>query len=395
MSNNSKAVKVKAPTIAPKVVKRSISQVRRDIADWNYAKRMALLAENPKFYPLQSLYDDIASDALLTSQINNRHEKTIASAFEMYTPDGDVDEELTAQINDISIIQDVFRAILDSELYGYSLCEFSVKDGNKNIDIIDRRHIDIGNGRFYPDYYQNAYINYREAKEYGKWIIDFDSGGLGLLNKTVPHVLFKKFAQSCWSELCEIYGIPPRYIKTNTQDDAMLTRAENMLREMGAAAAFVIDTEEDFSFAQGISTNGDVYNNLIRLCNNENSLLISGAVIGQDTQHGNYSKEETAINILDRLIESDQRLVENYMNSVVIPAFISISWLPDTNSKFRFAQVENNEKLWDIVKELLPYKEVDNDFIQEKFGIPVQDKNFGLSGDGNLNFTDDDIDFFV
>ena len=64
----------------------------------------------------------------------------------------------------------------------------------------------------------------------------------GLLNKAVPHALFKKFAHSCWSELCEIYGIPPRYIKTNTQDPEMLDRAEQMLRDMGSAAYFIIDT---------------------------------------------------------------------------------------------------------------------------------------------------------
>lgn len=34
-----------------------------------------------------------------------------------------------------------------------------------------------------------------------------------------------------------------------------------MLREMGAAAAFVIDTTEEFQFAQGVTTNGDVYSN--------------------------------------------------------------------------------------------------------------------------------------
>ncbi|MGM9837689.1 MAG: hypothetical protein ACI30A_04280 [Paludibacteraceae bacterium] len=38
---------------------------------------------------------------------------------------------------------------------------------------------------------------------------------------------------------------------------------------MGSAAAFVIDTSEEFSFAQGIFTNGDVYRALINLCNNK------------------------------------------------------------------------------------------------------------------------------
>ena len=160
----------------------------------------------------------------------------------------------------------------------------------------------------------------------------------------------------------------------------MLSRAEEMMRDMGAAAAFVIDTTEEFGFAQGVSTNGDVYEKLIRLCNNENSLLISGAVIGQDTENGNYSKEESSIAMLKKLIASDQRMVEMYFNSVVLPAFQSIGWLPQTKCTFRFANVEDSDKLWNMVKEILPYKEVDSKWMEEKFGIPVSDKEYGMGG---------------
>ncbi len=367
--------KVKSPTIAPRVVKKSVFQTRLDIADWNNAKRLAQLADNPKFYLLQNLFDEIANDGLLTSQINNRHEITSAADFEFVNADNKVDDRLTAALQDIPITADIIKAILDSEMYGYNLVELSSdRFGNKKMDVIPRQNLDPVHGRFYPDIYQRNYVEYRDTAEFGKFLLEFYSGHLGLLNKTVPHVLFKKFAQSCWSELCEIYGIPPRYVKTNTTDPAMLDRAEKMLNEMGAAAAFVIDTTEEFEFAQGVSTNGDVYNNLIKLCNNENSLLIAGVVIGQDTEHGNYSKEQTALSILDRLIAADKRFVESYMNSIVIPAFVSINWLPATSSKFRFSAVEDTEKLWSMVKDLLAFKEVDNEWITEKFGIPVKDK---------------------
>lgn len=252
--------------------------------------------------------------------------------------------------------------------------------------VVPRQNIDPANGRFYPDQHQNTFIAYREAAEFGKWIVEFNSGHLGLLNKTVPHILFKKFAQSCWSELCEIYGIPPRYVKTNTQDEAMLARAEMMLQDMGAAAAFVIDTNEEFQFAQGVSTNGDVYANLIRLCNQEVSMLVSGAIIGQDTENGNYSKEQSSIGMLDRLIESDKRMVETYMNGTILPALAAIGWIPQNSCRFRYAAVEDPEKTWQLVKDILPYKDVDNDWLTEKFGIPVKDKQLSL--DSGLSASD-------
>lgn len=373
-TNNNKA-KAKTPTIAPRVVKKSITRTRKDIADWKNALRLAQLAQSPRQYLLQEIYDEIADDALLTSQVNNRHERTVSAPFELVSQDGEVDDKLTTRIREMPFLQDLFKAILDSELYGSTVVDLP---GSDEMCVIPRANIDPVNGRFYPDQYSPSFVPYREAAEYGKWILEFNSGHLGLLNKAVPHVLFKKFAQSCWSELCEIFGIPPRYVKTNTQDEAMLARAEEMLMQMGAAAAFVIDTTEEFQFAQGVSTNGDVYANLIRLCNNEVSMLVSGAIIGQDTENGNYSKEQSSISILDRLVESDRRMVETYMNSTVFPALVSIGWMPQHSCRFRFAAVEDPDKTWQLVKDILPYKDVDNDWLTEKFGIPVKDKQFSL-----------------
>lgn len=376
-NTDNKVANAKSPTIAPRIVKKSISQSRKDIADWRNALRLAQLAKDPKFYQLQDIFDDISDDALLTSQINNRHIQTIAAPFEIVMPDGKVDDNSTGLLRNNETVTDLISAILDSKMYGYSVVELSGEHNIRKATIISRQNIDPVGGKFYPDAYQSAFVPYREVNEYGKWILEFYAGNLGILNKTVPHVLFKKFAQSCWSELCEIFGIPPRYVKTNTQDPEMLDRAENMLSEMGAAAAFVIDTTEEFQFADGVNTNGDVYANLIRLCNNENSMLISGAIIGQDTENGNYSKEQSSISMLDSLIDGDRRLVERYMNTIVLPAFRSIGWLPQSQSMFRFSAVENTEKTWQLVKDILPYKDVDNDWITEKFGIPVKDKEFG------------------
>lgn len=369
-----KEIKNYSPTMAPRVVEKAISQTRRDIQDWKWAKQLATSPTNPKVYLLQDVFSDISCDALLTSQMNNRREQTISAPYEMITSEDKVDETLTKVIQEIPVVTDILGYMWDSEWYGNSTIELSVENGIKKVTLINRRNITPTNGRFYPDTSLNNYIEYRDVKEYGKWILEFDSGGIGLLDKVVPHILFKKFAQSCWSELCEIYGIPPRVMKTETRDTEMLNRAEAMMNEVGAAAWFIIDSTEDFQFAQGVNTNGDIYNNLIKLCNNELSLLVSGAIIGQDTKNGNESKEKISISLLDRLVDADKRMVEMYMNSVMIPSWIRIGWIPSTSSRFRFKAVEDTDKLWTYTQALLPHKEVDNTFIEEKFGIKVTDR---------------------
>ena len=362
------------PTMAARVIEKQQSMARRDIDDWKWGWQLYTATSEPKSFLLQDTFSDVSNDALLSSQMNNRREQTISAPFEMVTLDEKVDDGMTARIRTIPVVTDVLGHIWDSEWYGNSVIEQSVQNGVHKVQLVNRRNIVPSKGRFYPDTSMNNYIEYRDNKEFGKWILEFDSDGIGLLNKTVPHILFKKFAQSCWSELCEIYGIPPRVMKTETRDPAMLNRAEMMMRDVGAAAWFIIDNAEDFQFANGVNTNGDVYNNLITLCNNEISMLVSGAIIGQDTKHGNESKEKTSVNLLDRLVEADKRMAEVYMNTVVIPSWIRIGWIPSTTSRFRFAAVEDVETLWKYTKELLPHKEVDNSFIEEKFGIKVTDK---------------------
>ena len=357
------------------IVPKSISRVRKDMESWRRALRQADSVERPRRRELMDLYADVMLDALLTSQLDQRIGRTLSAEFSLTDAADQVDEEATRLLSGAVCFPLLLRYMLESVFYGHSLVEFSAKEGDGlDVTLIPRQNVVPEEGLFLFDSTADAGIRYREMREYGTYVVEFGSPrNYGLLNKAVPHALFKKFAHSCWSELCEIYGIPPRYIKTNTQDPAMLDRAEQMLRDMGSAAYFIIDTEEEFQFASGVSTNGDVYNNLISLCNSEMSLLISGAQIGQDTKNGNRSKEEVAVKQLEKYVNSDKRLTEDYMNSIVLPALFRLGFLPD-GLRFSFNSEEDTGQLWERTAQAMQYYEVDPDWIRTKFGIEVTGK---------------------
>lgn len=365
----------KAPKYTASIAPKSVARTRQDIAGWNKALLQTKLEDNPKWYLLQHLYDEIGLDALLTSQYENRKLKALAERIVLKKPNGEVDEEQSKLLNNSIFAKEINRHILDSRYRAHSLVELSFnEDRVLQVDLIPRANIDPLNGVLYPDYTEDKKIYYRETAEYGTWLLEFgEKKDLGLFNSAVPHVLFKRFAQSCWSELCEIYGIPPRVMKTNTQDPAMVKRAERMMRDMGAAAWFIIDESEKFEWAAAATTNGDVYNNLINLCNNEISLLITGAVIGQDTQNGSRSKDESGQEMLENLIDSDLRMLEQYWNSTVIPALIKLGVLKG-ELVYGYEQTEDLDQLWKMTSEALPYYEVDPVWIKDKFGIEVEGK---------------------
>lgn len=379
--------------ISHQIAPKSVYRTRQDIQKWNQALNLARSVESPKHYPLQLLYNEIVIDALLSSQLENRRLKSLSASFTLTDSNGNTNDKLTDLLQNKKWVNEINKAIINSRFFGHSLIELNYKNGDLVVNLIPRTNVDPVNGLVIPDYQDDIKkIPYREMSEYGTWILEFgEKGDLGLLNSCVPHVLFKRFAQSCWSELCEIYGIPPRVMKTNTHDAGMVKRSEQMMRDMGAAAWFIIDSSEEFEFAQGVQTNGDVYRNLIQLCNNEISMVISGAIIGQDTVNGNRSKDESAQVMLQSLIESDLSLIEMYWNSSVIPALVKLGIVPE-GTHYAYDKAENLEELWTRTKEALPYYDVNPEWIKDKFGIEVEGKKQNTFGGLSLKPEDG---FFV
>jgi len=374
-----------AAQIAPK----TISRTRQDIASWKSALRQADNVDMPKRVLLHKLYKDIMLDALLSSQITNRRMISTSAPFTLKKGDT-ADDVSTALLKSLPWFGELIGHIFDTQLSGTALVEMVTdKNGVLKPVLIPKQNVIPEKGILLLDETATTGIDFRNVKEYGSWLLEFGKPDeFGILNKAVPHVLIKRFAQSCWSELCEIYGIPPRVMKTNTQNPAMLDRAEMMMRDMGAAAWFIIDDSEEFEFATGAVTTGDVYNNLIRLCNNENSLLIVGAVIGQDTKNGNESKEKVSVEQLMRLAESDKRLVEGYMNTVVLPGLFKIGLLPD-GLIFAFDPQEDTRELYTRTIGFMQYMDVDPEWVKQKFGIEVTGIKQTPAGGTGANFQSD------
>lgn len=354
-----------------KIAPKAISRARADIATWKAALRTADNVENPRRSKLINLYKDAMLDALLTSQIEMRVQHVLSTPFAI-TKNGEADEELTKLVSSAKWARELNRHILESVYYGHTLIEFMTDNfGQLEVELLPRTNVipELGVLLYKED--DTKGIEYRTMREYGTWILEFGSNDdYGLLNKAIPHALFKRFAQACWSELCEINGIPPRVMQTNTQDPEMLSRAESMMRDMGAAAWYIIDSDEKFEWAKGADTNGDVYKNLIALCNSEESMLISGVVQGQDTVNGNRSKEESSGKLFDKIIQADKAMLQGYWNSSVIPALVRIGVLPE-GVEFELQQEEDLEKLWKQTHQALQYFDVETDWIKTKFGIAV------------------------
>lgn len=354
-----------------KVVPKAVSRTRADISSWKGALRSADSIDNPRRARLYNLYEDILLDAHLTAQIELRMQSVLSTPFSLKLNGVDAPDQ-TEMLRSARWKSVLDRYVLWSIFFGNSLVELTTTPlGELSVGLLPRNNIVPDRGLFLFSEDDTSGVKYRELREYGTWILEFGQPkDYGLLNKAVPHVLFMRFAQSCWSELCEIYGIPPRVIKTNTQDPEMLDRAEAMMRDMGSAAYFIIDDSESFEFAKGADTNGDVYRNLMSVCKEALSVLINGAVLGQDTTNGNRSKEESSLKLMEKIVMSDKRLLEDSWNGIILPALIRIGVFPE-GITLELQKEEDIEKLWKQTHEALQFFDVDPEWIKTKFGIEV------------------------
>jgi hypothetical protein len=371
-------------SLAQKIVRKSIRNIRQDFSDWNAAIVQASNPDYPSRVKLMAVYRNISADALLSSQIENRFLQSMSTPFLIFKGDKE-NPQLSETLANQPEFRKLFRFILEAELYGYSLIELSLikPKNNLHVELIPRQNVVPDNGRFYQDISRQNFENYRDLREYGVWLLEFISDtDFGTLNKAIPHILIKKFAQSCWSELCEIYGVPPRILKTNTENPEMLAKAQSLMANAGTNQSWIIDETESLEFAKSdASTSGELYKSLIDLCNNEISMLISGAIIGQDTAHGNESKETISVQQLQRLVDADKDLLQRRINTTVLPALAKIGIIPNDCSLF-FQSDEDIESLWNKTAASMPYYNFDPKWLNDKFGLKIvsqRNDQFGLS----------------
>jgi phage gp29-like protein len=365
---------------------KSTFQTRLDIKDWKDAEEL-YYSQDPKTYALQIILSDIMKDAFLTSQVENRLQQIFSFDIRLTKPNGEVDDEQSKALKNMPIYRFLTRKSHEKLFYEYSHVELSIGqtiEGRKYLigDLIPRTNFIPQLGLFYNDYTDDTKtVAYRDMPEFGTWILEFWNKEMPLLNKAVPYVLFKRFAESCHSELCEIYGIPPRWLKTNTQDKKMMDRAQKMMKDMGAASWFIIDEEEEFGFAEAaVNTNGDVYTSLTNTCCNNLGLLIVGAILGQDTKNGSRSKDEVAQDMLSLLVQSDSAMIAEDWNNIILPA-LKKHGMTKGDLTFGFVPSENTAQLFERVIKVLQYYEIEPKWFEEKFGIPITAKRESTNPD--------------
>ena len=358
------------------LVLRQRNRAQLNIRKWRSALRTAEDIRRPRRSLLQEVYEEILLDTHIRAELQKRVLHLTGRKGHLVNGKGEIAAEATTLLQR-PWFSDFIKHVTEAKFKGCTLLHLGpVKDREiSGIQLIPRAHHVPQQGYILKHETDEKGIEYREDKGYKDWLIEVgEPHELGILNACVPHALYKRFAESSWSEFNELFVMPLRVAKTNTNNEASFRRLENMMVQMMQGSWAVIDKDEEIEFiSEKNSHKGESFHSLINLCNAEISKVFTLAVIGEASQGGSRSKEEVGERLMNLALLADERTLANVINYQLLP-LLQMKEYPVKGLQWKWEQTKDLKDLWDIANGLLLHKDIDNEWLSETFGMPVKDK---------------------
>ena len=359
-----------------KILQTYLSRNARDLSDWRVAVASAESVTIPRRTNLAKVYRQVTVDAHLHSLMQTRKIMTLGKPFSLINKQGEEDKDATALLQ-AEWFRQFMDYALDSIYYGYSLIEFGdiVDDTYSSITpipydyLVPELHIVLSNigDTVGMDYTASPYANWSIAIGQAK--------DLGLLMKAAPLVLWKQNVMGAWSEYAELFGMPFRMGQTDVYNEDLRNNMVDMLSKMGNAGWGVFHAEDKISFIETSKTDAfQVYQQFVTLIDQQLSKLVLGQT-GTTDEKAFAGSAKVHQDVANQYAQADAMMMEYVVNTRLLPMMQGHGF-PLKGLSFRF---DNTEKLsladkFSMLKELLPYKEVPDAWINDTFGIPVQSK---------------------
>jgi hypothetical protein len=356
------------------------SLTKQDVGKWRTAWQMAINIENPRRANLYDIYTDTMIDLHLTGCISQRKGKTLLKSFVIKNSDGTEDDE-AVKIFESEWFYNFVSLALDSRFWGHSLIQLGdiITDEKglrkfANVELVPRKHVIPEYGVFVReqgDSWEQG-IDYRQGS-ISDWCVEVgESHDLGLLLKCAPHSLSKKNMTTYWDVFGEIFGMPMRIGKTNSQDPSDRQLLEDVLANMGAAGWGLFPDGTDIEIKE--STRGDAYNVYDKRIDRANSEISKGILNQTMTidSGSSLSQSETHLEVFENVCAADARLIKYIVNDRLIPKMIrhgfdlkgkSFDW--DEASTYTPAEQREFERM------LLQYFDIDPQYFIDKYKIDI------------------------
>lgn len=352
---------------------------RKDIQKWRDAIQAVENPENPRWYMLQDMIDDLMLDAHLSSVIDVRKMATLNHRF--YVTDvksKEILEEQTEFLNK-QWFYELLEVIMDAIYRKYALIQI-MRDGEvPTFSLIPHRNVCIQKKRLYTEVAGDTFIDYSSVPG----VIEIvHSSKFGLINTVAPNVIWKRNLMQSNAEFSERFGMP--LITATTANKADVPRIDSALKNLGEAGTGVLPKGSEIQ-VHALANAGNpekVYLDPAKFHDNQVSKCIIGSTTLVD-EGANRSQTEVHQSTLNyKISAADKRTVMFIVKDQLFPILQSLGF-PFDNLKMNF-QFDETEDLslteqWKITSEALQHYELDEQEVMKTFNLPIIGKKQNTS----------------
>lgn len=386
--------------IIAKIVQEVEDRTRKDIQDWRQAQDAAANPENPRWQPLQDLYEYLSTDGHLRSQTGIRKGAVLSHRF--YIRDsktGKEDKDKTKLLQKRWFLF-MLSDILDNLFRAYTVLQIPEAKRIPSMSPLEDKYFMVPRRNFIP---QSNIVLAEVFGEVGYSITDpawnntivcvKSMDQFGLMNYIVPDLIWKRNARQGWAIFSERFGIPLVKIETNRTQKKDIDALEIMAKKMGQAARAVMPTGSKMDIIDS-ATKGDpykVYLEQINLGNDEISKVILGGTMISDDGSSRSQSEVHERTLDDKVTAMDLMDIEFTVNDQILPILRQGDWPFDDNDEFVFDRSESLslDDHWKIVKEAMQEGyEMDEQWVRETFDLKIVGKKEPVKVDPKENFNE-------
>ncbi|HRY33410.1 MAG TPA: DUF935 family protein [Bacteroidales bacterium] len=350
----------------------------KELRDWQQAITIAGAKMNPTRYLLIDLYLNLINDNHLFSVMESRILRVIRSKFKI------VDEKTQKEdLEKTALLQKPWfdkymREAMMSVFFGTTVLEISELDEEgmiRTITSIPRQNIKPLSGLIVKNYSDDKGWNYKDPPLAAYYIQVGEDNDLGLISRIGPTVIYKKYCMGAWSHYVEKYGIPFRWIITDSSDPKRLQALNSMMEAWAGAGYAILQNGETLETLTVNSSQHNIFDDFIRRVNSE----ISKAILGQDgttdnkDATGTYGSIKVLMDVANDRHSADRQMIKNNINHELLPRLIENFAYPLAGYHFDWDDSQEMDRADFItaVKDLASMFELDPLQITEKTGINI------------------------
>jgi Protein of unknown function (DUF935) len=283
---------------------RQVVRTSSDILSW----RAALNAAESRYFPnrtwLYNLYEDVILDGHLSGIIQKRLDSVLNKPILFKNASGNEVPAMNRLITSWQF-RKVLQYIMETIFWGVTGIEF-IPGRELQVRLIPRKHIKTKTQLIsFEENVQDEGIDYTRLDNV--WIIG-EQEDLGLLNKCVPYVLYKRGLFADWAQFIEIFGQPVRIARYDVFDTTTRDALLETLEKAGSSLALLLPKSADFEMMDGktANANGELQYTFKESCNQEMSIIVLGNTETTSGANGTGSQAKAKTHL-----EEQQQITKN------------------------------------------------------------------------------------